>query len=310
MSIDPHTPVTNQPEPPRAQADSAILLSDPSEGAKDVAAGKLLGGVEDVPGFQRLEFGKVARDAWTAPTAALPDIGTASFGQPPPPSEAVLGPDDRVRITDTTSYPWRAHASLLITAADGTSYFGTGWFIGPHTLATAGHVVYIKNSGIEGRDGWVRSIRVMPGRDGESLPYGFATSTNFRSTTAWTAAGDQNYDYGAIILPADLGAATGWFGFAVFPDADLVASTSEISGYPADKPTGTQWYDSRVISSVSSTKVYYDIDTMGGQSGSAVYRAFNGNRYGFAVHAYGGTTVNSGTRITRPVYDNLAAWSA
>jgi hypothetical protein len=60
----------------------------------------------------------------------------------------VHGPDDRVQISNTSVYPWRVHASLLITAADGSRWIGTGWFIGPHTLMTAGHVVYIKNSGV------------------------------------------------------------------------------------------------------------------------------------------------------------------
>jgi V8-like Glu-specific endopeptidase len=56
--------------------------------------------------------------------------------------------------------------------------------------------------------------------------------------------------------------------------------------------------------------VFYDIDTAGGQSGSAVYRIVNGSRYGFAIHAYGGATTNSGTRITTPVFNNLVAWKA
>lgn len=56
--------------------------------------------------------------------------------------------------------------------------------------------------------------------------------------------------------------------------------------------------------------MYYDIDTAGGQSGSSVYRIDNGNRYGFAIHAYGGARVNSGTRFTTPVYNNYVAWKA
>ena len=47
----------------------------------------------------------------------LRDIAEASFGPPPPQAETVHGPDNRVRITATSIYPWRAHASLLITAA-------------------------------------------------------------------------------------------------------------------------------------------------------------------------------------------------
>jgi V8-like Glu-specific endopeptidase len=237
----------------------------------------------------------------------LPDIALASFGPAP---ETVHGADDRVQITNTADYPWRAHASLLITAADNSQWIGTGWFIGQHTLMTAGHVVYIKNSGVAGRDGYVKSIQVMPGRDGAKLPYGSATSTNFRTVTGWINNGDEEHDYGAIILATDLGATTGWFGFGVYDDATLTASVGNISGYPGDKPSGTQWYASRTIASVAARKVFYDIDTAGGQSGSAVYRIVNGSRFAVAVHAYGGSVTNSGTRIVQPVYDNMVAWRA
>jgi V8-like Glu-specific endopeptidase len=83
-----------------------------------------------------------------------------------------------------------------------------------------------------------------------------------------------------------------------------------ISGYPGDKPSGTQWYHARKITAVNSRKVYYDIDTFGGQSGSAVYRIINGARYGVAIHAYGGSTSNSGTRIVTPVFNNMVNWKA
>jgi glutamyl endopeptidase len=222
----------------------------------------------------------------------------------------VRGPDDRVQITATAAHPWRVHASLLITAADGSLWIGTGWFIGPHTLISAGHVVYIKNSGVPGRDGWVRSINVMPGRNGSSLPYGSVTSTNFRTVSGWANNGDANFDYGAIIIPTELGDTVGWFGFGVWPDSDLQSVEANISGYPGDKPAGTQWYDHQTIASVNARKVFCDIDTAGGQSGSAAYRIINGDRYGVAVHAYGGATTNSGTRIIQSVYDNMVAWKA
>ena len=53
---------------------------------------------------------------------------------------------------------WRVHCSLLITAADNSSWIGTGWFIGPRTLITAGHVVYITNSGVPGRHKFEQQI--------------------------------------------------------------------------------------------------------------------------------------------------------
>lgn len=308
-AISGHTSVSNQGEEHIDAAVGAPVSMPPSEGHDAAPLQAREDGCEAVEGYTLPE--PLRAELFTAPNDVdLRDIGEASFGEPNSRFETVHGPDDRVRITNTSAYPWRVHASLLITAADNSMWIGTGWFIGPHTVMTAGHVVYIKNSGVPGRDGWVKRIQVMPGRNGSTLPYGSVTSSNFRSVTGWTGSGDQNYDYGAIILPTNLGNTVGWFGFGVYSDADLVASTGNIAGYPGDKPTGTQWYDARRIASVSARKVYYDIDTAGGQSGSAVYRIINGGRYGVAIHAYGGAVTNSGTRIVTPVFNNMVAWKA
>jgi V8-like Glu-specific endopeptidase len=308
-ALQGHTPVSNLGVETNGGIVGKPVSDPPSEGPNADTIAPRPDGTEALEGSKLME--SVRPEMFVAPAdKRLPDIGQASFGVPPPGEETVHGPDDRVRITNTSTYPWRANASLLITAADGSMWIGTGWFIGPHTLMTAGHVVYIKNSGVPNRDGWVRSIQVMPGRDGSTLPYGSVTSTNFRSVQGWTANGDENYDYGAIILPTNVGDTTGWFGFGVYSDADLVSAVGNIAGYPGDKPAGTQWYDSRKIASVNSRKVYYDIDTAGGQSGSCVYRIVSGGRYAVAIHAYGGATTNSGTRITTPVFNNMIAWKA
>lgn len=267
-------------------------------------------GTETVKGRKaRPERGEAA-ELQAPKTDDFRDVGEASFGPPPALTRTVHGPDNRTQITNTSTYPWRASASLLITARDNSQWIGTGWFIGPHTLVTAGHCVFIKNSGVPGRDGWARRISVMPGRNGASLPFGAVTSSNFRAVTGWTNNGDQNFDYAAINIPTQLGNTVGWFGIGVYSDADLNSVTANIAGYPGDKPSGTMWYDSRRIASVNTRKVYYDIDTAGGQSGAAVYRIINGGRFGVAIHAYGGATTNSGTRINTAVYNNLIAWKA
>lgn len=303
-TIDPHTPVSNEVDTSGEQLGTESVTDTPQTGQG--RAEEPANGIEAVAAITVEAFSTMAD---VPDLTGLRPIGEASYG-PPSEAETVHLPDDRVQITNTGVYPWRVHASLLITARDSSRWIGTGWFIGPHTLATAGHVVYIKNSGVPGRDGWVQSIQVMPGRNGTTLPYGTVTSTAFRSVTGWTSSGDPNYDYGAIILPNNLGSQTGWFGFGAYSDATLVASTVNISGYPGDKPTGTQWYHFNKVASVGPRKVYYDIDTYGGQSGSAVYRIVDGARYGTAVHAYGGANTNSGTRITKPVFDNFVAWKA
>ena len=300
-----HISVSNLPEDP----DFPPVLIPESESPEVGENGSAGETTED--GRESLEEPVLAESAavLVAPdTSNLQDIGVASFGPAPPVAETVHGRDDRRRINNTHEYPWRVHASLLITARDNSSWIGTGWFVGPHTLITAGHVVYIKNSGVSGRDGWVKSINVMPGRNGNQLPYGSVTSSLFHSVKGWTQRGDENYDYGAIILATNLGNRTGWLGYGAYTDATLLSSVGNISGYPGDKPSGTQWYDSRKIASVNNRKVYYDIDTAGGQSGSAVYRVADGKRHAFAIHAYGGATVNSGTRINTQVYNNIKNW--
>ena len=295
-----HTPVSNETVEVTAGPEIESPPSDGTAGDVDPAQ----------DGAEAIEFSHAeSAAAIELPTKELLDIAVASFGLPPDHAETVHGPDDRVQIANTAAYPWRVHASLLIVARDNSTWIGTGWFIGARTLVTAGHCVYIKNSGVPGRDGWVKSIDVMPGRNGTNLPYGSVKSTSFRSVTGWTTNGDETYDYGVIKIPTDLGAQTGWFGFGVYSDADLSGVVANISGYPGDKPAGTQWYDKHAIASVNARKIFYDIDTMGGQSGAAVYRIKDGKRTAIAVHAYGGGATNSGTRITRQVYDNLALWN-
>ncbi|MGF7041032.1 trypsin-like serine peptidase [Mucilaginibacter lappiensis] len=237
----------------------------------------------------------------------LSDIGKASFGQTPI-RETVIGTDERVQIADTQKYPFRVIASLLITAADNTQWIGTGWFISPTTLATAGHCVYIKNSGVSGRDGWVKKIQVMPGRNGNTLPFGGVTSTQFWSVKGWGENGLENYDYGAIVLPAAFEQDLGFMWYGVYSDEELLQAVANIEGYAGDKPPGTLWYDYRKIGAVSSDKVYYAADTAGGQSGGPVYILSGNERKAVAIHTYGGNTANSGTRISSQVFANLENW--
>lgn len=297
----PHTPISNTAT---ERGRAASLVSPPETGA---AKGVLdpRDGVEALRPEVQEESAAAAVLQLRKP---LRDIGAASFQDPEVVLETVHGPDNRLKVEDTDKYPYRVNASLLITARDGSQWIGTGWFISNRTLITAGHCVYIKNSGVPNRDGWVKTMEVMPGRNGENLPYGSVTSSRFWTVQGWADSGDENYDYAAIILPTDLGDTVGTLGFGSYSDAELVGNVANVTGYPGDKPDGTMWYDTKGIASVAATKVYYDIDTAGGQSGAAVYIIKDGQRIAVAVHAYGGAVTNSGTRISAPVFRNLTNW--
>lgn len=219
------------------------------------------------------------------------------------PPETVCGSDDRVHITAVTAAPWRWIAKLVITWPNGARGGCTGWFIGPRAVMTAGHCVYSRAHG-----GWARSVEVIPGMNGTLRPYGSMVGTSFRSVTGWTRDADPNYDYGCIVLPSpSLGTTVGWFGFAALTDATLMGLVANNSGYPGDKAFGTQWFNAGRITAVTARKVYYMLDTYGGQSGSPTWRLLNGQRHAIGIHAYGGCP-NSSTRITTEVYNNMLAW--
>ena len=303
----PHTPVSNVSTESMTAARPMRVEPQVPEGAK---LPKTAGGTEVFAAAVSLEGAAAPPEARL--TRKLFDIGMASFREPDVVLETVHGRDKRIRITngEPAQYPWSLNASLLITAHDGSQWIGTAWFISPRTLITAGHCIYITNSGVPGRDGWVKNIQVMPGRDETSLPFGIRTSAQFFTVKGWADSGDENYDYGAIILPDKFTKDPGTIGFAAYADAEMNAMVVNIAGYPGDQDSGTLWYDKRKVASITGTKLFYDIDTAGGQSGAAVYQIDStGARIAVAVHAYGGAVTNSGTRISAPVFANLTNWS-
>jgi glutamyl endopeptidase len=215
--------------------------------------------------------------------------------------EIVHGSDTRRRVTNTTRVPYQRNAQLLVNFPYGSGTC-TGWFVAPDTVMTSGHCVYNSSAG-----GWASGITVVPGRNGtgsSSEPFGRQASNEFWTVTNWINSGLPDYDYAAVILPnGRLGNQVGWYRYGDFSDSFLESRTVTVSGYPGDKPSGTQWRDSDPVAYTTDTRVYYDIDTYGGQSGSAVYFNWGGERYAVAVHGYGGSTYNYGPRITEDVVD-------
>jgi glutamyl endopeptidase len=221
--------------------------------------------------------------------------------------EVIVDIDDRKQIPNTTVYPWRCICALRITARDGSRWSGTGWFAGPYIIITAGHCVYLHDNG-----GWARQIEVIPGCNGVDLPYGSSTSTRFRSVGGWINGKQNSHDYGAILLPHsyDAGERIGCFGYVSLESGAFDNLVANISGYPGDKPPFTQWFAARSLDSITPTALIYNIATMGGQSGTAVFAIMNGQRYVVGIHTNGSSTGNSAVRITQSIYDNINSWRA
>lgn len=234
----------------------------------------------------------------------LQDAATASFGTRKM-LEVVIGDDDREQVLDTRSNPWKQVAALRIKAKNGRTYAGTGWFISPVVLATAGHCVFMHEAG-----GWPESIEVIPALNGTERPFAAAIATKYESNNAWVNDRNSDHDYGVIILDRPLGDEIGYLAFAAPPDNFLKSNIANISGYPTDLDRATrQYYHAREITRASSRRVYYEIDTYGGQSGSPIWMNLGeGDRVAIGVHTTGSSTSNFGTRITEEIFNNFKTW--
>jgi glutamyl endopeptidase len=229
--------------------------------------------------------------------------------------ETVIGVDERVRISDTDKLPWRMIAALrLIPRPPFTSSFiGTGWFIGPKTLLTAGHCVHSPSD----FGGWIGQIEVSPARNATKFPFGTVTATRFSALEVWQNSSDPDFDIGCIHLDQPLGDTVGYLKIASLSDGDLDNSLVNVSGYPGDRGNGTQqfFHVNRVLRT-AARRVYYDVDTYGGQSGSPVWYQERPEDHpvAVAVHAYGvgatapGITANSGPRLIPEVVATIQEW--
>lgn len=233
--------------------------------------------------------------------------------------ESIIGVDERVRILDTNYAPWRMICSLVIFGQGNKVAVGTGWFAGPKTLITAGHCVY--EPVLLG--GWAREIRIYPGRNGARELFPRLSSKQFSTTDRWFSDRSPDFDYAAIHLGDDalnITSETGWFSTTVRNDVALLGQRVNVSGYPGDKGFGElqgseQWFHAKQILHVTPYRIFYDVDTMGGQSGAPVWLDTDEGPQVVGVHAYGvggtphlGITANSAPRISESVLTVLKGW--
>ncbi|MEC0340809.1 MULTISPECIES: serine protease [Bacillus] len=209
----------------------------------------------------------------------------------------VIGKDNHRAITYLEiRYPKKPNSPFLCT----------GFFVGPDTVVTAGHCLHNKSQG-----GWAKSIKVIPGKNGKSNPYSHALGKTAHSVKGWTEHQDPNFDYGAIKVESKLGDRIGWLGYE-WQAASLSGTKVTVQGYPGSKPSGTMWKDSGSILPTEPLSIRYTIDMSPGQSGGPVYKS-NHNAVGINAweHWQGDKNnfiYNSGTRITKSVFDNISYW--
>jgi V8-like Glu-specific endopeptidase len=300
---DGHQPRSNEEYTPLSEA---VAARESSLAADSLRARTTLDTqIEIVPGYRPrglAEFGPEVVPPG-ARRASVPDAAMSAF-RTLDTIEVVIGDDDRTRVPDVLQSPWRQICALRIRARSGRRFVGTGWFIGPRTVMTAGHCVYMHDEG-----GWPESIEVIPALDGAEHPYGSVTANRFQAVAGWIEDRNSDFDYGAILLDKTIGSSTGWYAFAALNAAMLQSGDANISGYPQDLDNASrQYFHARKIVRASTRRLYYEIDTYGGQSGSPIWLNVSGERVAVGIHTTGSSTGNSGTLINKEIFDNMKLW--
>jgi glutamyl endopeptidase len=265
---------------------------------------------------------------------------------------SVIGPQDdrfqiraRYRQPSTLKFPYSTICLLEILDQWGQCLgTGTGTLIAPQVVLTAKHLLMdvepprcISSRCI----GQLRSqIRVTPGADlsaknSERLKRPATPASIIAPGTQFRV--DPNFDYGVIILP---------YAFRSMKQrmmlqprsSENIATLLTIAGYPCDKEFGTMWgHSSRIeLKNITTTHLFYDIDTCPGHSGSPIWLLGNNEiRLLLGIHTSGVPDVlgrrcendpmlwdchpsnvpvtpvpglNCGVRVTCDVINNILAW--
>lgn len=227
----------------------------------------------------------------------------------------VIPPDNRVAVGNTRIYPYNAICKMYIYLDCGCSVQGgTGFLISDSCIVTAAHnfVCNKKSDGTWHSDGKVSYINIYFGYfyDSNNVLKCSAKISNVVDDSDtdfyyshYVNNRNADYDYGYITLDsaqaASIGNITQYFTLVSLSDSNLSNKAVTVTGFP----TGTTLYTcDKNIQTTTSTRIYYDVDTSGGQSGSPIYYYENGTYKVIGIHTNGFSSssayqLNYGRRI-------------
>ena len=210
--------------------------------------------------------------------------------------ERVFGKDERVKVSNYTSTPYKQVVLLNITFSNGLTYIGSGTMVGNDTVLTAGHNLYSKEFG------WAKNVTVYAGIKGNNYKIGKAKSKKLMVLKPWQNSQNSEYDLGAIKLDSNLGKKTGTLSLT---SSMKVNDKIETSGFPGDKGGATQYKSTDTIKSITVNNLFYLMDTNQGQSGSSVRDKHNKV---IGVHTYGSSEYNGATKLNPINIDYIKHW--
>jgi V8-like Glu-specific endopeptidase len=248
----------------------------------------------------------------------IEDASKGAPGQPIPQDTTLIGADTRQLVVNPLEYPFSAICALRIQGSRSTSILaGTGVLIAPRLVLTAGHNLFNNTTG-----GNAVEVRVYAGLNGNYTTVRSVLGVRFLSVVEWVNGGNPSFDYGAIVLPTDLGTQLGFFSVQGLANQELASLMVNNAGYPVDCPgavsascplPGTRMFlDTGQIIQATDFTFTHTLDTAGGSSGSPLFLVQNVEPLYrvIGVHTYGISTGmgNIATRINLMAYETIVDW--
>lgn len=202
---------------------------------------------------------------------------------------SIIGPDNRF---DTSQFSEVYHKVCYITGTAGNStYSGTGFLIGPNTVATSSHVIYDKNK----YGGYLSNVKVSFEEKNQTDSNKIAYATYMHGFAA--DVNDKNNDWAIIELNKPLGEMFGYFGYTT---ACNKGASVSMTGFPYDRSMMTTCNGQ--IDSIENNTLWHNCDSMNGSSGSPLYRS---DLCVVGIHKGENGNMNFATKISLPVYQQF-----
>ena len=207
---------------------------------------------------------------------SLPDI-SPTYGQYyTNQSEAIIGNNDLVKVKNTLQYPYSTSAYVEATFKNIDSIVisrGSASFIKDNVLITAAHVVYDRESKTEATE-----VKIMPAATPDSNPFGEIKVKEVRYLKEFRNTDPDElttYDLAVLILEEPIGAQLGTLGLPNNLENTKNLDVT-ITGYPSFNKYIKQMYtDTKAVLQDTNDFLFYQVDTLPGASGSAVYDSNN-----------------------------------
>ncbi|MBO4459033.1 MAG: S-layer homology domain-containing protein [Clostridiales bacterium] len=215
--------------------------------------------------------------------------------------EAIIGKDNRSKISDPTKFPYSAIARLEFVYPCGCSRFSTGFMISDYTMLASRAYEYCDK-----HNNLFKTVKSKFGYSYSSGEENYLLYSNnwasYYTTDPYTD--DSNYMY--IEFESPVGSLVGHFGIKAFENKALDGKTFKVGGYSVDNKQPLKIASGKV--SVCSGENYwmlkYNADTVSGNGGGPL---FDDKNYVAGIHIGGSAKdkYNYSQRITQGIMDEL-----